>query len=254
VDNLSAEEISFTVNGKLLLHNTSISFNRGEFTVILGANGAGKTTLIKCLANIIKPSTGHVTLGGFDVKKISAKERAKFISYIPQNPSVTWPSNVRNVVALGRFAYGSIHAALTDSDLLAVDTALHECDVYHLSNQSVETLSGGELARVHFARALCSRTPFLLADEPIASLDIAHQIRTMKLLKSYTGGNLGAIVVMHDTSLAINYADRIVWMKNGSVVSDGTPKETVMPETIEDVFNINARIDWHKGNCTIRLE
>jgi len=253
MDSFSAKSISYTVNCKSLLQETSINFKRGEFTVILGANGAGKTTLLKCLTGLTTPSTGHIALGERNLKKICASERAKLISYIPQNPALAWPTSVRNVVALGRLSYGSMLSGQSDADALAVETALHECDIYHLSHQSVETLSGGELARVHFARALSSHTPFLLADEPTSSLDIAHQLRAMKLFQNYTTNGGGAIVVLHDTTLAANNADRIVWMKNGVVVSDGTPEKTVTSETMKNIFNVNTLIDWYNNCCTIRL-
>lgn len=253
MNNFSAKKISYVINGKSLLQETSIDFNPGEFTVILGANGAGKTTLLKCLIGLTEPSSGDISLGQRRLKAISAKERAKFISYIPQVPVIAWPATVRNVVALGRFTYGTMFTAPTEADTLAVETVLHQCDIHHLSHQSVETLSGGELARVHFARALSSRTPFLLADEPTSSLDIAHQLRAMRIFKNYTTNGGGAIVVMHDTSLAINHADRIVWMKNGAIVSDGTPKETATSKTMKYIFDVDTRIDWRNNYCTISL-
>ncbi len=113
MDNFSAKKISYVINGKSLLQETSIDFNPGEFTVILGANGAGKTTLLKCLIGLTKPSSGNISLGQRYLKTISAKERAKFISYIPQVPIIAWPATVRNVVALGRFTYGTMFAAPT---------------------------------------------------------------------------------------------------------------------------------------------
>lgn len=235
-----------------LFKEVSLNFCPGEFTCILGPNGAGKSSLLKTLAGLQKLTSGGVKLDGQPIELFSPISRARLMSYLPQIRPLAWPIRVEDAVALGRFAYGAAPGgSLSERDRDAVNTALTACDLTELTTRRTDTLSGGELARVHIARALAGKAPILLADEPMAALDPRHQLRIMDLIRSYASDGGSAIVVMHDMSLAAKYADRLIWMKNGCVVADGPPSETLTPDTIHTVFEVTAEITGNQITLTV---
>ena len=182
-------------------------------------------------------------LNGMDVQKLSPIKRARHIAYLPQTRLLAWPNIVSDVVALGRFAFGTNPAKLSPSDKAVIDEAMQACDIQHLAERRANSLSGGELARVHCARTFAAQAPFLIADEPVAALDPRHQIRIMKLIKNYVNAERGALVVLHDINLAAQYADRLIWMKDGHIIADGPPQDTLTAERMADVFGVRVRIN-----------
>jgi len=127
-----------------------------------------------------------------------------------------------------------------------VDAAIDACDIAALSYRKTDTLSGGELARVHCARAFAAQAPLLIADEPVAALDPRHQFRVMDLLKKYVCNGQGALVVLHDIALAAKYADRFIWMKDGRIQAQGTPAETLTEDRLAHIYGVKSRVDGTK--------
>ena len=215
--------------------------------MLLGPNGAGKTTLLRTALGFVKPNHGHVTLGGDDVQKLSSIQRAKRVAYLPQIRLLAWPNIVRDVVALGRYSHGANLGLLGSMDAKAVDNAIANCAIAHLAQRKTDSLSGGELARVHCARAFAAQAPLLIADEPVTSLDLRHQYRVMNLIREYVhpvqGPTRGALVVLHDINLAARNADRLIWMKGGQVIADGTPEDTLSTDRLAEVYGVKARIN-----------
>lgn len=245
---LSASNITVKANGVALLDGADLALNPGELVAILGPNGAGKTTLIRTALGFIKPASGQVLIGGDDAQSLKASDRARRLAYLPQTRPLAWPNRVRDIVALGRYAHGATLGRLTGEDAAAVDAAIAACDIAHLAGRSADTLSGGELARVHCARAFAARAPMLIADEPVAALDPRHQYRVMGLIRDYVdaGSNVApraSLVVLHDVSLAAKFADRLMFMKAGKVIADGPPAKVLTAERLADVYGVNARID-----------
>ncbi len=244
---LIAKNITVCAAGGDLVDDADLSVKPGELVALLGPNGAGKTTLLRAAAGIARPFKGSVKLGAADAFKLSAQERARRLAYLPQIRPPAWPNIVRDVVTLGRYAHGANLAKPAGDDAAAVNAAMSDCDISHLSARRVDTLSGGELARVHCARAFAARTPLLIADEPVAALDPRHQLRVLDLFAAYVAGDSGkprgALIVLHDISLAARYADRLIWMKDGKVLASGTVKETLTSERLAQVYGIDAQID-----------
>lgn len=240
---ITFNNFSLEVGSSTLLSNINLTLGGNEFVALIGPNGAGKSTLIRSALTLHHPTSGTVTINGVDASMMSPIERARAISYLPQSSPLAWPVKVADVVTLGRFAYGASLASLEGDNKCAVEKALKACGLTAFANREIETLSGGEQARVHFARALVADTPCLFADEPIAGLDPYHQFKILKLIKDYvtTGGS--ALVVLHDIALASRFADRIIWMKDGMVTADGSPNETVTPERLEMVYSVSALVD-----------
>jgi len=240
---LVAANLCVMHNKKQLLNSASFNLRDGELVVLLGPNGAGKTMLLRAALGLMKLHTGSVTLDSEDISTLSPMLRARRIAYLPQTRPLAWPNIVRDVVALGRFSHGASLSRLQAQDADAVDKAIADCGIEHLAQRKTNTLSGGELARVHCARAFAANAPLLVADEPIAALDPQHQFRVMDLIKAYVRNGGGALVILHDVSLAARYADRLIWMKDGEVVAEGSPLETLSSERLAAIYSVKANVN-----------
>ncbi len=242
-ETLSVRGITVIAGRTTLVRDVSFDLIPGELIALIGPNGAGKTTLLRAALGLLKRFGGQALLGERDTRALAPRERARRIAYLPQLRPLVWPQAVRDVVALGRFSHGAVPGNLSRADAEAVDAAIEVCDLTHLRERSAATLSGGERARMHCARALAARAPLLLADEPIASLDPRHQFQVMELIRTFVDEGGGALIVLHDVGLARRFADRFLWMKDGEIVADGTVPETLDPERMESVFGVRARVE-----------
>lgn len=251
---LVANNVSVKAGGTMLVQDASLSIAPGELVAILGANGAGKTSLVRTLMGITAASSGTAQLNGQNCFGLAPSDRAKFVSYLPQRRPLAWPLRVRDVVALGRFAHGAALGRLGTADETAVNAAIESCNLSELKDRSTDNLSGGELARVHFARAIAGTTPLLVADEPVAELDPRHQILVADLIRKYVNNGGGALVILHEVALAARIADRLVWMKNGRIIAEGTPLKTLTSQTMEDVYGVQARVSSDTRGFDILIE
>ncbi|MEQ8559846.1 MAG: ABC transporter ATP-binding protein [Henriciella sp.] len=238
---LVTQDLSVDAGSATLVHRATLRLVPGELVALLGPNGAGKTSLLRAALGLEKRSAGLATLDGTDSEKLSPMQRARRVAYLPQQRPLAWPNTVRDVVALGRFAYGAAPGRLGPSDAEAVDQAIARCDLTGLSGRQTDTLSGGELARVHCARAFAADAPLLVADEPVAALDPRHQFRVMDIVRQFVDGGGGALVVLHDIALAARYATRMIWMKDGRIIADGSPEDTLTAERLADIYGVRAR-------------
>lgn len=233
---------------------TSLTVGPGEYVALLGANGAGKTSLLRLLLGLTRPDQGTVTLGGDPISALTPVERARRVAYLPQMRPIAWPARVRDVVALGRFAHGAAPDRLGGDDRRAVDAALGACALEALAERSVDSLSGGEQARVHVARALAAEAPLIVADEPVAALDPHHQHRVLALLRGFVDRGGGVLAVLHDLGLAARYADRAMWMRGGRLVADGSIAETMTPQRIADTYQVAARVEQGVHGLEVFIE
>ena len=239
---LLTKDLSVKAGATTLVNGANLRLVPGELVALIGPNGAGKTSLMKAALGLEKRSAGFARLDGSDSAKLSPIERARRVAYLPQQRPLAWPNTVRDVVALGRYAYGAAPGRLSPEDAAAVDQAIKRCDLKELIDRQTDTLSGGELARVHCARAFAADAPLLVADEPVAALDPRHQFRIMDIVREYVDGGCGALVVLHDITLAARYATRIVWMKDSRIVADGAPEDTLTPERLADIYAVRATV------------
>jgi iron complex transport system ATP-binding protein len=237
---LTAQGLSVTLSGRAVLHDVSLALPSGRLVGLVGPNGAGKTTLLRALAGLV-PSEGIVHVGGDALPALSLRERARRFGYLPQGHMVHWPLPARDIVALGRYPHGATDPArLTPADAEAVARAMRIADVVDFAERPVTELSGGERSRVALARVLAVEAPVILADEPTSSLDPRHQIDVMKTLRLATGKGALVIVVTHDLGLAARFADTILVLSDGRLVSQGAPMEALSEQIMADVFRISA--------------
>ena len=245
---LSANNLTVSVGPKRLLEDVTIAFAPAKLAAIIGENGAGKSPLLRVLSGYQKLDAGQALLDGRDISAMRPVERARSIGWLPQALPSALPVTVRDAVALGRFAHGGTPHRLGEADTRAVDEALLACDLTEMADRSTTSLSGGELARMHLARALAAATPVMLVDEPLAALDPRHRLNTMEMLADLAvrqGRTI--VVVLHDIGLAARFAHRIILMRQGKVMADGTPREVVTPAIIADGFGVELGVDNSVG-------
>lgn len=239
---LAARQITVEIGGARLVDGASLHIKAGEMAALLGPNGAGKTSLVQACLGLRARTAGTVHIDDKDIDALGPMERARAVGYLPQIRPLAWPNRVRDVVALGRFSHGAAMGQLQPRDAKAVDRAIENCGLTPLASRQMDQLSGGETARVHCARVFCAETPLMVADEPTASLDPRHQFRVLDLILEYARSGGGALVVLHDVRMAALYATRLLWMKDGRILADGSPDSTLSGEMLEEVYGVKGRV------------
>jgi len=220
------------------LQPITLKLSPGNIKAICGPNGAGKSTLLSCLAGLIKPQIGEIRLGPTPLARLPASERAKSIGYLPQAPEVAWDISVETLVSLGRLPWRDIP---TSEGQDAVEAAIRAMDLEPLRSRPVSELSGGERARALMARVLATQPAWVLADEPLANLDLAHAASLMRRFREQAGEGRGVVLVLHDLATAMNHADRVLVLDQGHLVADGPPEQALSEAVIARVWRIKAR-------------
>jgi iron complex transport system ATP-binding protein len=238
---LSFHDLSLTLRERPVLHAVSGALAMGAVTVILGANGAGKSTLLSCLAGLREPDSGQVLLDGQPLAAMPPQHRARLIGLLPQQADIHWNVNVRMLVALGRLPHRGRWGLHAD-DERAIDTALAATDCKHLASRKAQRLSGGEQARVLLARVLAGEPRWILADEPFASLDPAHQLDAAACLRTAAVQGAGVAVVLHDLTQAARLADQVIVMKEGRLLAAGTVGEVMTPTVLEAAYGVRVHV------------
>ena len=239
----SATGVHVRIGGNAILHGVDIEVRAGEIVGLAGPNGAGKTTLFNALAGDIVGEAGDVRVHGEPVASWTARELAQRRAVLPQQIQMSFPFRVRDVVAMGRAPW--IGTDRQDADEAAVERAIVAADIESLVARQFTSLSGGERARVAYARALAQEAQWFLLDEPTAALDIRHQELLFESLRARVRDGDGALVVMHDLALAAAHADRIVLLRAGLVVATGTPREVLTPAILGEVYGYAIDVIEH---------
>ena len=242
---ISVEHLSVSFGGVQALSGVSLSVERGELVGIIGPNGAGKTTLLNAVNGLVEPSRGTVEVDGDDVDDLGARELARRVATVPQETSLSFAFPVREVVAMGRTPYRSRFERVSSADRVHTERAMERTDVARFADRTIDEISGGERQRVVLARALCQDTSTLLLDEPTASLDINHQIRTLSLVREFVAEGRAACCAIHDLSLAARFCDRLVLLADGRVLAAGAPEDVLTEENVERAFDTRAVVVRH---------
>lgn len=247
---LLAEGLRVELGGRPVLDLPRFALEPGTVVGLLGPNGAGKSTLLRALAGLMA-CEGRVTLDGAPVASLAAEERARRIAYLPQDRVIGWPVAVRDLVGLGRLPWRAHDRAGPEAAAARIEAAMAMTDVGHLGHRPATELSGGEQARVVMARAIAQGTPVLLADEPAAGLDPAHQIAMMEALRRLAGEGRSILVSLHDLSLAARRCDRVAVLDRGKLAGDGSPDAVLTPDLLREVFDVVAKIDRDAGGLVL---
>ena len=238
---INTSSLSLSAGSKRVLSRASIDLRPGEMVGLIGPNGAGKTTLLKLMAGLTKADSGEVVFDEKPISKLPPKQRAKLVSYLEQSATVHWPMPVRKLVELGRIPHMSGGQKLSKADHAAVDKALLMTEMDGFVDQPFNSLSGGEKLRGLLARVLATEAQFILADEPVASLDPYHQLHVMEIMRQHADNGGAVLVVMHDLNLAGRFCDRLVLMKKGNIIARNNPRKILESTKLGDAFEIDTQ-------------
>ncbi|MEM8792493.1 MAG: ABC transporter ATP-binding protein [Pseudomonadota bacterium] len=243
---LTLEDLSVELGGRPVLDGISLTVAPGECAGLIGPNGAGKSTLMRAALGLV-PAEGSSSLAA-----MPRRERALAAAWLPQAREIAWGMTVEEIVALGRTPHRRPGAPLGPEDQAAIDRAMAEADVTDFSTRDATRLSGGEQARVLLARALAQDAPIILADEPVAGLDPAHQIAAMEVFAAHAGEGGAVVTALHDLGLAARWCTRLVLLDQGRIIADGAPEAVLTPQRLASVYGIAAHIAEASGGLVVQ--
>ncbi len=234
---LDVHDVHFTYG----VAGVSFAVNEPQLIALVGQNGSGKSTLLRLIARVIAPAAGDVAFEGKSLREWPAKEYARRVGFLPQDPDAAFPMPAIDVVVSGRAPFLTRFAWEDEADYRVADDALRLCDASHLADRFLDEMSGGERKRVFLARVLAGQPRLVLLDEPFASLDIAHVQQFSKLLRDIAD-RTGATILFasHDLNWAAAYSDRVLVMREGRLSLDATPAELMKPDTMRELFDYDA--------------
>jgi iron complex transport system ATP-binding protein len=239
---LALKNIRATLGKTEVLHGVSMDVREGELVGLIGPNGAGKSTLLRAALGLVQ-AKGDVSIAGKPAKGMNSREMARYVAYLPQEREIGWAVSVEMLVSLGRAPHRPAFAALDSTDRALIETAMRHMDVESFRDRPANALSGGERARVLIARALAQDAPLLLADEPTAGLDPAHQIGLMQSFRKLTGEGKSVVVSLHDLGLAARWCTRLVLLDDGKIAAEGTPEAVLTPDNLRKVYGVEAYLE-----------
>jgi iron complex transport system ATP-binding protein len=244
---LQSRNISLAYGDARIVHDLSIDIPEGQITTIIGPNGCGKSTLLRALSRLMKPEAGgSVLLDGQNIHQLPTREVARRLGLLAQQPLPPSGITVEDLVRRGRYPHQSFLQPPSKKDQEAVDRAIALTGIEDLRHASVDQLSGGQRQRAWIAMALAQETPLLLLDEPTTYLDIAHQLEVMELVKQLNAHEGRTIVmVLHDVNEAARVSNRIVAMRDGKILREGTPAEVLEPDLLHELYGIHCDIHTH---------
>jgi len=238
---LELRSVFFSYAGAHAVDNVTTLFAAKHLIALTGPNGSGKSTLLKLMARVLEPNAGELAFDGKRLRDWPAKEYAKQVAYLPQDPDPAFSMRALDVVVSGRAPFLGRFAWERDSDYDEAERALTLCDAAHLGSRYLDEMSGGERKRVFLARVLAARPRLILLDEPLASLDVSHMQQFSALLRDIVDRTgVTVIYATHDLNWAAAYSDRMLVMQRGALARDATPAEVMQPDAIRELFGFDA--------------
>lgn len=237
-----------------VLNDLSFEIGAGQLLAVLGPNGSGKSTLLKILVGILSPASGSVLIGGRDLSSMNRRQAARLIGYVAQDSAVRFPLTAMEFVLQGRFAQGRLIGFESKEDIEEAQRAMHLTGTTQFASRRLIELSGGERQRVMLARSLAARPRLLVLDEPVANLDISHQVKMLDLVRTLTSEReMSAIVVTHELNLAADFATSALLLKTGSMIAFGTPEDVMTEPLLRSVFETNLMVDANPASGSPRV-
>ncbi|MGX1788321.1 ATP-binding cassette domain-containing protein [Bosea sp. NPDC055332] len=240
------DAVGFSVAGRALLEPLKLDLAAGRVTGLIGHNGSGKSTLLKLLARQLRPSRGSLHFAGRPIESWQKRAFARRVAYLPQQTPAAAGMLVRELVALGRYPWHGALGRFGQRDRDRVAEAMALTDVERFADRLIDSLSGGERQRAWLAMLVAQDADCLLLDEPIAALDLAHQIEVLSLVRqlSHQAG-LGIVVVLHDVNMAARFCDEIIALHSGRLIARGTPEQIVRPDVLQRVYGVEVGVMPH---------
>lgn len=246
---------SFDINGKTVLAPIEYTFHEGKVYGLIGHNGSGKSTLIKLMAQQQPTKSGRIQLNQRLLDDWENREFARKVAYLPQHLPSAESLTGRELISFGRYPWHGLLGRHTQKDKDAIERAITLTHTEAFADRLVDTLSGGERQRVWLAMLLAQGSRFLLLDEPLAALDIAHQIEVLALIRKLCGElRLGVIIVLHDINMASRYCDELIALHSGHLLAHGAPQEMMTSSTLEGIYGLPMQVMKHpNGNHNIAV-
>jgi len=243
---ISVRNLTYRAGTKTLLDDLSFDVQTGEYLTIIGPNGAGKSTLLKCLDNILTGWSGSILLDGVPLKQIPQIHLARRIAFVQQSVSKLFSFTVRQLVDMGRYPHLKWFSPLTEEDQHIITEAMTSMGIAHLADRTIETLSGGEMQKVHLATALVQQTPILFLDEPTTYLDYKYQSEIGRLLRTINQQQSKTIIeVTHDVNRALLDATHVIALSEGKIVFDGSPGYLMNTDHLRNIYGIDFQFADH---------
>lgn len=237
--------LSQSVHGVQILAPTTLTLPGGKITALIGPNGAGKSTLARAIARITPPDPGQVRVNGLDVATTPGRRLARELAFLGQHTGLASRLRVRELVNFGRWPH--CHGRPGPADRAAVERALGDFDLLPLAGRFLDTLSGGQAQRAHLAMAAAQETPWLILDEPLNNLDLAHSRALMAHLARLRDAGRSVLIVLHDLNFAAGWADHVVAMKGGQVVAEGAPATVLTAPQLSGLYDTEIAVGEHAG-------
>ena len=239
---IDVRDITFSYGAEPVLKDVSFQVESGQFVCILGANGCGKTTLLKTMLGFFRPQGGSVLLDGENVHTMDVRRMAQKVAYIPQSHVPPFPFRVIDVVLMGRTPYLSRTYRPTQEDHQIAMDALERLGITSLADRRYTALSGGQRQLVIIARAIAQQTGIIIMDEPTASLDFGNQYLVLAQLLKLKQQHMSIVMVTHNPEHAIYCADRIIAMRDGRVLMDGTTEQIITEPLLREIYGMDVKV------------
>ena len=236
---LEASQVRVDVPGRSILQDISCRFEEGERVALLGPNGAGKSTLLRILSGSLVPSAGEVRLEGQRLRKLPRSRVARTLAYLPQLRPPLLPLTVLEIVSMGRLCHTGLFRPMSQEDQAQVEAALERLDVARLIRREATTLSGGELQRVFLARALAQEATLLLLDEPLAGLDLRHQLELLALFEELASEGRTILWSVHDLYLCARSGGQAILLDQGRMAAQGPAQTVLESPAASQAFGLN---------------
>lgn len=240
---LTARQLTLAYDNAVIVQNLDVRIPQGQITALVGPNGCGKSTLLRGISRLLQPKGGQVMLDSRDIWSLPTKELAKRMGILPQGPVAPEGLTVLELVSQGRYPHQSWFSQWSAEDERTCWDALHITGMDEYAHRAVETLSGGQRQRAWIAMTLAQDSEYILLDEPTTFLDLAYQIDVLDLLHelNQTRGKT-IVMVLHDLNQACRYADRLIAVRGGQIISQGDPADVVTEAIVKDVFGLDCRV------------
>ena len=238
---LVVRNLKYEINGVEILKDIGFEVHKGEFIGLIGPNGAGKTTLLKCI-NGINKAPGFIELKGRRLETMNSREIACEAALMHQNTTVSFPFTSMDIVMSGRYPHLKRLKGESKEDFGIAQGYMEYTDTYKFKDRPINQISGGERQRVLFAKTLTQETDIILLDEPAASLDIAHEEEIFKYCCELSASGRAIVAAVHDLKIAVRYCSRLLLMKDGKIIADGTPEEVLTSENLSRAYGVNALV------------
>ncbi|MBR4134870.1 MAG: ABC transporter ATP-binding protein [Bacteroidales bacterium] len=251
---IEVEHIDFQYNQQPIFQDLSVTLEEGEFCAVVGPNGSGKTTLLKCIAGLLNPASGHILVGGQDLRQYNHMEFARKVSFVPQHQDTIFDMSVFEMVMMGRNPYQKHWQMQSAEDEDVVMEMLEKCHIAQYKDRNISALSGGELQRTLIARAMAQQTPVMLLDEPLSNLDVSHKFEIMDILAELnTAEKVTIVIVIHDFTMAIEYARQALLMQSGRVLAHDDVRAVLTPDSLRECFALDDSLQVTEQGLVTRI-